>query len=69
MNIEFLLLQDFRNYRRLELPLSPGVSLFSGRNASGKTNLLEACYYLSYLTSPRAERDMELARWGSLLSP
>jgi DNA replication and repair protein RecF len=65
VNISFLLLRDFRNYPYLELPLSPGVSLFFGYNAAGKTNLLEACYYLSTLTSPRAERDHDLARWGS----
>ncbi|HHY76675.1 MAG TPA: DNA replication/repair protein RecF [Firmicutes bacterium] len=65
MNISFLLLKDFRNYRHLELRLEPGVSLFFGRNASGKTNLLEACYYLSSLTSVRAERDHDLCRWGA----
>ncbi|HHX28821.1 MAG: DNA replication/repair protein RecF [Bacillota bacterium] len=65
MNISFLLLRDFRNYRHLELTLKPGVSLFFGRNASGKTNLLEACYYLSSLNSVRAERDYDLARWGT----
>lgn len=59
------MLRDFRNYEYLELPLEKGVSLFSGRNAAGKTNLLEACYYISALTSPRAERDADLARWGT----
>ena len=44
--------------------MKPGLSLFYGGNAQGKTNLLEACYYLSSLTSPRAERDADLARWG-----
>lgn len=65
MNISFLLLKDFRNYRHLELRLEPGVTLFFGRNASGKTNLLEACYYLSSLSSVRAERDHDLCRWGA----
>jgi DNA replication and repair protein RecF len=45
--LSFLLLRDFRNYERLELPLERGISLFFGRNAAGKTKLLEACYYLS----------------------
>ncbi len=65
MPLSLLYLDDFRNYDYLELNLSPGVSLFFGKNAQGKTNLLEACYYLSTLTSPRAERDMDLARWGT----
>lgn len=65
MYLSFLLLRDFRNYERLELPLERGISLFFGQNAAGKTNLLEACYYASALTSPRAERDADLARWGA----
>lgn len=65
MTLASLYLHDFRNYAHLELSLTPGVSLFFGKNAQGKTNLLEACYYLSTLTSPRAERDLDLARWGT----
>lgn len=64
MHLAFLVLRDFRNYEYLELLLEQGVSLFFGPNAAGKTNLLEACYYVSALTSPRAERDADLARWG-----
>jgi len=62
--VSLLVLRDFRNYECLELPLEKGISLFFGENAAGKTNLLEACYYLSALTSLRAERDADLARWG-----
>ena len=65
MYLSFLMLRDFRNYERLELSLGPGVAVFYGANASGKTNLLEACYYISALSSPRAEREADLARWGS----
>jgi DNA replication and repair protein RecF len=63
--LSFLLLRDFRNYRYLQLPLNEGVNLFYGKNAQGKTNLLEACYYLSTLSSPRAEKEADLARWGT----
>jgi len=59
-----LFLLDFRNYASLDISLWPGISVFFGRNAQGKTNLLEACYYLSTLTSIRAERESDLARWG-----
>ena len=62
--LSLLVLRDFRNYECLELPLEKGISLFFGENAAGKTNLLEACYYISALTSLRAERDADLARWG-----
>ncbi|HHW19002.1 MAG TPA: DNA replication/repair protein RecF [Firmicutes bacterium] len=65
MIISLLLLQNFRNYPYLQLELKPGVSLFLGKNAQGKTNLLEACYYMSTLTSPRAEKESDLAFWGA----
>lgn len=65
MFVSFLLLRDFRNYEHLELPLDEGISLFYGHNGAGKTNLLEACFYLSTLTSPRAEKDADMARWGT----
>lgn len=65
MTIDFLVIRNFRNYADESLQLGPGVSVFVGRNGQGKTNLLEACYYLSVLESPRAEREADLARWGT----
>lgn len=53
MIVEELALQDFRNYERAQLELTSGVTLITGRNAQGKTNLLEAIYCLSGLGSPR----------------
>lgn len=64
MRFSFVILRDFRNYRYLELQIPPGASLFMGQNAQGKTNLLEACYYVSSLSSPRAEKESDLVRWG-----
>jgi DNA replication and repair protein RecF len=40
--------------------LNPGLSVFVGENAQGKTNLLEAIYLLSSLRDPRASSDLEL---------
>ena len=65
MRFAYLVLRDFRNYPYLELEIPPGASLFVGPNAQGKTNLLEACYYISSLSSPRAEKESDLARWGT----
>ncbi|MGI6620948.1 MAG: DNA replication/repair protein RecF [Bacillota bacterium] len=65
MRFAYVVLRDFRNYPYLELDIPPGASLFVGPNAQGKTNLLEACYYISSLSSPRAERESDLARWGT----
>jgi len=42
MIIQRLKIKNFRNYSNLDLSLKPGVNIFLGKNAQGKTNLLEA---------------------------
>ncbi len=64
MIVEELALEDFRNYERARLELASGVTLITGRNAQGKTNLLEAIYCLSGLGSPRTTEPV-LVRAGS----
>ena len=54
MRVESLGLEDFRNYRRAQVEFSTGLNLVVGRNAQGKTNLLEAVYCLGGLGSPRS---------------
>jgi DNA replication and repair protein RecF len=63
LQVERLGLEDFRNYRRVAVDLAPGLNLVVGRNAQGKTNLLEAIYCLSGLGSPRSP-DAALVREG-----
>jgi DNA replication and repair protein RecF len=63
MRLTHLSLHNFRNYVRLDLDLPPGVSLLQGDNAQGKTNLLEAVYYLAITRSPHAGADRELVNW------
>ena len=58
-----LSLANFRNYARLELDLSPGIAVFVGDNAQGKSNLLEALYLLATTKSFRATADRELINW------
>ncbi len=55
-------LQDFRNYRQLELDFDGGVNLIVGDNAQGKTNLLEAIAYLGSGKAFRTQRTAELVR-------
>jgi DNA replication and repair protein RecF len=61
--LKHLSLANFRNYVRLEQELPPGITLIQGENAQGKTNLLEAIYYLSTARSPYAQTDRELINW------
>lgn len=60
-----LTVRDFRNLERvdLELPLD-GIAVV-GENGHGKTNLLEAVYYLQLLRSVRGARDQDLVRFGA----
>jgi DNA replication and repair protein RecF len=51
--ISALQLENFRNYRQLSLNFEPGINLLIGENGAGKTNLVEACVYLSTLESHR----------------
>ncbi len=63
MNLTSLSLTNFRNYVRLELVLSDGLTLIQGANAQGKTSLLEAVYYLATSKSPHAGVERELVNW------
>jgi DNA replication and repair protein RecF len=56
---------EFRNYQRLSYSPSPTLNILSGRNAQGKTNLLEALALLLAGRSFRTSRLGELPRWGS----
>jgi len=63
MRLTQLSLFNFRNYVRLALDLPAGVTVLLGDNAQGKTNLLEAVYYLATSRSPQAGSDREIVNW------
>jgi DNA replication and repair protein RecF len=65
MQLAHLTLNNFRNYRRLDLTPLPGLTLIAGANAQGKTNLLEAIYLLATTRPARGSGDAELIRWGA----
>lgn len=64
MQIGWMQLVAFRNYRTLEYSPSPRLNLLLGPNAQGKTNLLEALAFLLTGRSFRTSRLAEIARWG-----
>lgn len=65
MYLSHLSLTDFRNYRHLDLSLGPGLFLFYGENAQGKTNLLEAVAMLATSNSFHASNDREVVNWNA----
>ena len=65
MYVRHLGLRDFRSWANVELELSPGRTVFVGRNGYGKTNLVEALWYSSTLGSHRVATDAPLVRTGA----
>ena len=51
MWIEQITLTNYRNYDEVSADFSPNLNVFIGRNAQGKTNFLEAIYFLSLKSS------------------
>lgn len=45
MWLKQLSIQNFRNYQELEVEFHPGLNIFLGQNAQGKTNILESIYF------------------------
>lgn len=60
MRVDAIQLEGFRNYESLYAEFSPGVNVFWGENAQGKTNLLEALECLSGMKSHRTRSEKEL---------
>jgi DNA replication and repair protein RecF len=60
-----LVARDFRNLERADVSIPAAGLAIVGENGHGKTNLLEAAYYLQLLRSVRGARDVELVRFGA----
>ena len=63
--LEKIVISDFRNIQLQELEFSPNVNCVSGNNGEGKTNLLDAIYYLSMTKSAFASSDKFNFRHGT----
>ena len=57
--------RDFRNLARLDLDFPDAGIAIVGENGQGKSNLLEAIYYLHLLRSVRGARDVDVVRFGA----
>jgi DNA replication and repair protein RecF len=64
MLLQRVALSNFRNYAQLDLEPAPGLNVFIGANAQGKSNLLEAIALLGTGKSFRTNRDADLIREG-----
>ena len=64
MRLNKLKLTNYRNCEELELDFNKSKALIIGKNAQGKTNILESIYFLSTLKSPRTSNLLELINFN-----
>lgn len=69
MLLSHLSLTHFRNYRHLELDFTQRLTLLQGRNAQGKTSLLEAIYFLATSKPIQASTEREVVDWAAQEEP
>ena len=59
MYIQNLKLKNFRNYEDLDIEFSPQKNIFYGLNGQGKTNIIEALYFMQSGKSYRCTKEKE----------
>ncbi len=59
MYLDNLILQNYRSYENLSVRFEDGINILQGKNAAGKTNVLEAIGFLSFGKSFRTGKDSE----------
>lgn len=64
MHVENIRLINYRNYNSLDIKLNRKTNIFIGKNAQGKTNLLEAIYICARGKSFRTNRDKEIINFN-----
>ncbi len=64
MYLDHFVAQNYRNLKNIDINFDPNVNIFIGKNAQGKTNLLEAIYFLALTRSHRTSSDKELIAFG-----
>ncbi|MCL5019417.1 MAG: DNA replication and repair protein RecF [Patescibacteria group bacterium] len=68
MFLKHLSFQNFRSYTKSEFTFNNNTTFIVGPNTAGKSNLIEAIYLLSTGKSFRAEKDLELIKFGESIS-
>jgi len=62
VGITSVTLKNFRNFEELTLDLNPEINFLIGRNGQGKSNFLEAIYFVAYLRSLRTSQMKNLVK-------
>ena len=61
-------LTNYRNYDNQKISFSPNLNVLVGKNAQGKTNMLEGIFLCAIGRSPRTSKDKELIKWDATFS-
>lgn len=59
MHLDSIRLVQYKNYKKAQVSFSPQVNCFLGDNGSGKTNLLDAIFYLAFTKSADQAQDLQ----------
>ena len=65
MQVKHLKLENFRNYQNIEVDFNEKTNIIFGKNGQGKTNLIEALYFLTHLRSFRSPKIKYLQTYHS----
>lgn len=68
MKIKSINITNFRNYSSQNVNFSDGLNIIVGKNAQGKTNLLESIFMCAIGRSPRTSKDKDLIKWNCTYS-
>lgn len=63
MKIKHLNLTNFRNYKKLDIDFKEKTIVFLGDNTQGKSNLIEAIFFLTSAKSPRSGNSADVINW------
>lgn len=63
MKVNSITITNYRNYSNQKIVLSPNLNVIIGKNAQGKTNLLESVFLCAIGRSPRTTKDRDLIKW------
>lgn len=64
MRLKRLSILNYKNILQVDLPLASKINCFLGQNGAGKTNILDAIYYLSFCKSGISQHDVHIIRHG-----
>jgi DNA replication and repair protein RecF len=68
MRVTRLVVRHFRSYAAADVRLGEGLTIVSGRNGAGKTNLLEAIYFGCTARACRTANERELVSFGATVT-